>query len=83
MVLCFSLQTVQSHALLCINNLVTSLEADALGGVEKLHKIWLGLLQASTPSVGACLLKFLCHFPINAQPFSRKVTNLHQYVILL
>ncbi|XP_064610922.1 HEAT repeat-containing protein 3-like [Liolophura sinensis] len=47
-----SLQTVQSHALLCINNLVTCLTVEALGGVEKLHKIWLGLLQTSTPSKG-------------------------------
>jgi len=32
-------QGVQTHALLCLNNLVSTLDTEALGGVPKLHTI--------------------------------------------
>lgn len=44
----FRFQRVQTHALLCLNNLVSALDIEALGGVPKLHSIWQGLTQLAT-----------------------------------
>ncbi|XP_053391759.1 HEAT repeat-containing protein 3-like [Mercenaria mercenaria] len=41
-------QSKQTHALLCLNNLVSSLDTEALGGCQKLYTVWQGLLQLST-----------------------------------
>lgn len=38
----------QTHALLCLNNLVSSMTPEALGGPQKLYTIWQGLLQFSS-----------------------------------
>lgn len=43
-----SFNSKQTHALLCLNNLVSTMDAEALGGPQKLHTIWQGLLQFTT-----------------------------------
>lgn len=43
-----SFDRLQNHGLLCINNLVSSLEPDDLGGIDNLHNVWQGLTQLST-----------------------------------
>ena len=45
-------QRVQTHALLCLNNLVSTLDTEALGGVPKLHTIWQGLSQLAASIAG-------------------------------
>ncbi|KAL4234956.1 ribosomal large subunit biogenesis [Mactra antiquata] len=41
-------ESKQCHGLLCLNNLITTLDVDSLGGIEQLYNIWTGLLQLST-----------------------------------
>lgn len=36
----FRLHSLQTRALLCINNMLTSLPLDGLGGVSGVYKIW-------------------------------------------
>lgn len=43
-----SFQSKQTHALLCLNNLVSALPTEALGGNQKLYTVWQGLLKLST-----------------------------------
>lgn len=52
-----SFQRRQIHALLCLNNLVSALDTEALGGHQKLYTVWQSLLQLSTNknSKGACM----------------------------
>lgn len=38
-------EKLEVHALLCINNLVSSLELEVLGGLDNLHTVWQGLVQ--------------------------------------
>lgn len=38
-------EKLEVHALLCINNLVSSMELEALGGLDNLHSVWQGLVQ--------------------------------------
>ena len=40
---CYSFVNLQAHALLCMNNMVNSVEVDWLGGTEKLHQVWSSL----------------------------------------
>ncbi|KAH3775852.1 HEAT repeat-containing protein 3-like [Dreissena polymorpha] len=40
-------QETQTHALLCLNNLVGSLDIEALGGGDRLYTVWQGLTQMS------------------------------------
>ncbi|XP_046356548.2 HEAT repeat-containing protein 3-like [Haliotis rufescens] len=42
-----SLLRVQTHALLCVNNILNTMSADAMGGLLPLHKMWDGLVQLS------------------------------------
>lgn len=44
----FRFLSKQTHALLCLNNLVSSMDIEALGGVDKLYAVWQGLTQLST-----------------------------------
>ncbi|XP_078338377.1 HEAT repeat-containing protein 3-like [Crassostrea virginica] len=68
-----SFVNLQAHALLCMNNMVNSVEVDWLGGTEKLHQVWSSLasllanidescrdemlLEATTSAMGAVIQK--------------------------
>ncbi|XP_061196542.1 HEAT repeat-containing protein 3-like [Saccostrea echinata] len=39
---------LQAHALLCMNNMVNSMDLDLLGGAERLHQVWTSLATLMT-----------------------------------
>ncbi|XP_052816552.1 HEAT repeat-containing protein 3-like [Mya arenaria] len=41
-------KVTQTHALLCLNNLVSSMDPEALGGADRLYTLWQGLQQMAT-----------------------------------
>lgn len=45
-------EKLEVHALLCINNLVSSLELEVLGGLDNLHTVWQGLVQLTATKHG-------------------------------
>ncbi|XP_067652836.1 HEAT repeat-containing protein 3-like [Haliotis asinina] len=54
-----SLLRVQTHALLCLNNILNTMSADALGGLLPLHKMWDGLVQLSNSTQAKSHLELL------------------------
>jgi len=45
-------QSTQTHALLCLNNLISNMDTEAIGGPDQLFALWQGLLQMATAQSG-------------------------------